>query len=211
LRRKAIHDRLQARIGLQHIPAHPSLRTTRAKRRRDEPDGLVDGPLQIARKQVADGRESGHGLRRADNPLARHILQRQFAHLERNSEFPDFRTVGRRDLLRLIGDAGEPLGHARVFGRVARHHKIHIRLPGPQPDFPDEDVYDLDRILTCDGHLNRVVRSPEIGQVDHPFPIRSGRRGLLLAGDAHRDLLARIGPPPDRHRHALLQDHVVAE
>ena len=55
------------------------------------------------------------------------------------------------------------------------------------------------------------ARSPEIGQADHPFPIRPGRRGLLLAGDAHRDLLARIGPPPDRHGHALLQDHVIAE
>jgi len=44
-----------------------------------------------------------------------------------------------------------------------------------------------------------------------PFPIRSGGGGLLLAGDRHRDLLARIGPPPDRHGHALLQDHVIAE
>jgi len=70
LRRKAIHDRLETCIGIQHILAHPCRRTTRAKRRRDEPDGLVDGLCKSREKQVPDGRKARHRLRRADLPLA---------------------------------------------------------------------------------------------------------------------------------------------
>src|ERR1017187_5478954 len=82
LRRKAIHNRLETRIRLQHILAHPRLRTTRAKRRRDEPDGLVNRLLQITRKKVTDARKARHRCGRADLPFAHHRSEEHTSELQ---------------------------------------------------------------------------------------------------------------------------------
>jgi hypothetical protein len=51
----------------------------------------------------------------------------------------------------------------------------------------------------------------QVCQPDHPFAVGAGGGGLFLAIQRNGHLLAGAGGSPNRHRHAALEHHVVAD
>src|SRR5262245_16141085 len=88
---------------------------------------------------------------------------------------------------------------------------LHVGLAGAEPDLADEDVLEDDLILARDGHRVRLAVGLHRLQRHLPAPVVIGLGADLLAIQRHRDLLARIGPAPDRQLPVPLEHHVTVD
>jgi hypothetical protein len=85
-------------------------------------------------------------------------------------------------------------------------------LPGTDPHVADEDVFQREGLAigTGHGHLERPAGFDRV-ELDHPLPIAVRDRRLRLPREGDDDSFPRRRRPPDRHRHAALEDHRIAK
>ena len=184
------------RIAREHVVAHPDLGRRTAPRRVNQPDRHLERLFQIASKIITNGREARRAARIAGGPTTFDVRQRRVGLDARDGEKTDVRIGGSRDVrLRLERLAQRPL---------------HVRLPAANPHFADEYVLELHARLARDREHGRRGGGGERLEFHGPLGAARGGGGLLTL-ELHRDLLAVVGPAPDRERDALLQDHVIGE
>ena len=94
------------------------------------------------------------------------------------------------------------------FGQLL-HRKVHVGLPGAEPDFPGKDIFDLNHIVALNRERVRTTGLRRL-QLHAPFSgrIGGGRRSVTPA-TAHGDGFPWIGGPPDRCLGFTLDHHMI--
>src|ERR1041384_3899594 len=152
--------------------------------------------MQLAAEEIESGGETAHGVRCAEDPCALALGLRGVRAGRLLLEHADEREL-RRGLLQF-----------EILRAIDGHR--HVRLSRAEPDFADEHILDGDGVLPL--HLKRRdLARLEPGKFHHPFTVRAGLGGFALTGYADGDLLARVGPTPNRHGGIPLKDQVIGE
>ena len=173
------------------------------------PTGTRQLLMQLAGEEIANRGKAGRGSAASKPAHAASSIRRGFSRRAGQSvdainvvmdEHPDLRIVRRRDFF---------LGAIHLPMQPADLH-FHVRLPRAQPHFAHQHIADCQRVLSGDSAF-AVRPSLAWAQLDHPFAVCAGLGGLRFSGQRDRNLLARLGPAPDRHHHLGLYDHVVGK
>ena len=139
-----LDQRIVQRIAFHSIAANPRLARRAAPRVVDQADRHIELIVQLAAKEIADGRKALRRFRRANFPLAVEILDRRLAARLLHAHETNLRMIGGRNF--------------QVAVRRQRQRPLHIRLARAEPHFADEDVVHLQPILAAfDDQLQRLA------------------------------------------------------
>ena len=108
--------------------------------------------------------------------------------------------------LRMIGGGDFLLSLAGLL-----HRQLHVRLPGADPHFADEDVLEGNRVFSSHHEISGLGAGIHRVQRDRPFAGRVGERAVRLIAEGHLHVFAGISGAPDADELRLLQHHAIGE
>ena len=94
---------------------------------------------------------------------------------------------------------------------AASNCPFHVGLARTQPDFANQDIGELDRVLASDGQFDRLFAGNHFRQFHLPATSFVRFCGGRICSQRYRDRFSSIGPAPDANLHLLLQNHVIAK